>query len=207
MLFLLPHAIDRAAAQNPDGEAVRAHDRGLTYAELVRKANALAHLLVDQGVERNDRVGIYLHKSLESAVALWGIMKAGAAYVPLDPATPEDRLSYILRQCGIRHVISEDALCAPLHGYLRRGGALEAVIGVESADALPTRTIPWSELDAVTGDAPPAVRVIEQDLAYIMYTSGSTGPPKGIMHTHRSGLSYAQWAAHEYVVDPVAVRF
>lgn len=200
MLFLLQHAIDQAAARYPDQEAVRCHDQRLTYAELVQRANALAYLLVDQGVRRGDRVGIYLHKSLESAVAIWGIMKAGAAYVPLDPTTPEDRLCYILEQCGIQHIIAEDALCGPLLGYLERGGTLDSVIGIQD-NALPTRTFPWSELDAASGGTTPAVRIIEQDLAYIMYTSGSTGPPKGIMHTHRSGLSYAQWARYEYSLN------
>ncbi|MDQ4077722.1 MAG: AMP-binding protein, partial [Chloroflexota bacterium] len=202
MLFLLPHVVDQAAERYPDREAVRCRNQSLSYAELVQRANALAHLLVDQGVRRTDRVGIYLHKSLESVIALWGIMKAGAAYVPLDPATPADRLFYMLQHCDIRNLITEDALHVPLRRYLDRGGELDSLIGIEMVDALPVRTIAWADVCKAPAQSAPATHIIEQDLAYIIYTSGSTGPPKGIMHTHRSGLSYAQWAAHEYVLGP-----
>jgi amino acid adenylation domain-containing protein len=198
MLFLLHHAVDRAAERDPEREAVRCRDQSLSYAELVQRANALAHVLVNQGVRRSDRVGIYLHKSLETAIALWGILKAGAAYVPLDPETPPDRLFYILQHCGIRHLVTEDALSPPLSRYLAQGGDLDALIGVEERAALPARTISWACVYRGPAQTPPPTAIIEQDLAYIMYTSGSTGPPKGIMHTHRSGLSYAQWAADEY---------
>jgi amino acid adenylation domain-containing protein len=203
MLFLLHHAVDQAAERDPEQEAVRCRNQSLSYAELVQRANALAHVLVNQGVRRSDRVGIYLHKSLESAVAVWGILKAGAAYVPLDPETPADRLFYILQHCGIRHLVTEDALTAPLGCYLAQGGELDALIGIQETAALPVTTISWANVyEEAPRQTAPAVRIIEQDLAYIMYTSGSTGPPKGIMHTHRSGLSYAQWAAHEYGLGP-----
>lgn len=202
MLFLLPHALDRAAERDPDREAVRCREQSLSYAQLVRRANALAHLLHDQGVGRSDRVGVYLHKSVESVVAIWGIMKAGAAYVPLDPATPTERLAYILDHCGIRHLVTEPALLGPLRAYLERGGELECLVGIGPADNLPLRAVTWTQVDEAPAQSAPPVRIIEQDLAYVMYTSGSTGPPKGIMHTHRSGLSYAQWAAHEYALAP-----
>jgi amino acid adenylation domain-containing protein len=198
MLFLLPHALDRAAERFPDHEAVRCYSRSLTYADLVYKANGLAHLLIQQGVKRGDRVGVYLHKSLESAVAIWGIMKAGAAYVPLDPMAPPTRLATIAQNCGIRHIITQDGMQPALLRIMGAGAELACLLGIQSADDLPVCSIGWTEIySAATGSAP-HVRVIEQDLAYIMYTSGSTGDPKGIMHTHHSGLSYAQWAAHEY---------
>jgi acyl-CoA synthetase (AMP-forming)/AMP-acid ligase II len=107
MVFLLPQTIDRAAERFPEKEAVRFYDQHLTYAELARRSNSLAHFLVEQGVKRGDRVGVYMNKCLASAVAIYGIMKAGAAYVSLDASAPIARLAYVARDCGIRHLITE----------------------------------------------------------------------------------------------------
>ena len=101
--------IDQTAERLPDKPLFRFDDQVLTYAQVVEMTNRLANLLQDQGVRRGSRVGIFLHKSMESAVALFGILKAGAAYVPLDPAMPASRLSFVARDCGLRHVISEPA--------------------------------------------------------------------------------------------------
>ena len=86
MLFLLPHAVDRSAQRFGDRQAVGFLDERLTYGQLARRANGLARVLIDQGVKRGDRVGILMSKSIRCPEAIHGIMKAGAAYVPLDPA-------------------------------------------------------------------------------------------------------------------------
>ncbi len=88
MMYLLSHILDRSAEQFSEREAFRCEGKRLTYGELLQQANGLAHTLIDLGVQRGDRVGIYLSKSLESAVAIYGIWKAGAAYVPVDPSAP-----------------------------------------------------------------------------------------------------------------------
>jgi amino acid adenylation domain-containing protein len=202
MIYLLPHAIDQSAERFPDKDAFRIYDQGITYSQLVRRANALAHMLREQGVRRWDRVGICLNKSLESAVAIHGIMKAGAAYVPLDPLAPVSRLAFVLKDCGIRHLISEESMRANLQALTQQDVALDCVIGLSRQDDLPFREITWADVDAMPSESPPQFTLMEHDLAYIMYTSGSTGTPKGLMHTHYSGLSYARMSISTYDVRP-----
>lgn len=203
MRFLLHHIVHHAAGQWPDKIAFRFDEQTITYAELFTRTNQLARMLIDQGVRRGDRVGIFLHKSMESAIAIYGIMQAGAAYVPLNPAMPPARLKFVIENCGIRHLISEPRK-RPVLSAVAMECNLRSITGMDgSADVAPARAIPWSEVDAMPGATPPAVPgLTEHDLAYIMYTSGSTGTPKGLMHTHHSGLSYARASAELYDVRP-----
>lgn len=198
MIYLLSQILDRSAKQFPEREAFRYEGESLTYGELLLRANGLAHTLISMGVKRGDRVGIYLSKSLESAIAIYGIWKANAAYVPLDPNAPIARTAYAINHCGIRHLITQKSKRLRLPELLAASPNLGCVIGLPKSFNL-ERSIDrcdWSDISL--SDASPKVSVMEQDLAYVMYTSGSTGTPKGIMHTHRSGLSYARMAAHTY---------
>jgi len=199
MIYLLPHLIEQTAARYPDKEAFRCRGVGLTYAGLVQRANQLAHTLIEQGVRRRDRVGIYLHKSLESAIAIYGIVKAGAAYVPLDPLAPAARIGYVLRDCGIRHLITQDAKRRELQVIAANCSDLRCLIGVDEPGDLSVTALSWDSVRSAP-DSAPRVVAMEHDLAYIMYTSGSTGDPKGMMHTHYSGLSYARMSAALYGV-------
>ncbi|MEL7523310.1 MAG: long-chain fatty acid--CoA ligase, partial [Cyanobacteria bacterium J06553_1] len=202
MMYLLSQILDRAADEAPEQVAFRCEQQTLTYGELLQRANGLAQWLVAHGVTRGDRVGIYLNKSLESAIAIYGIWKAGAAYVPLDPSAPISRLAYMVNHCGIRHLITHRSKRRKLPALLQSAPALRWIVGIpESVDLKLSaeRQIVRSDWSAVPGSkAAPVVKLLSQDLAYIMYTSGSTGAPKGMMHTHDSGLSYAQLAARTY---------
>ncbi len=200
MVYLLSQIVDRTAEGTPDREAFRCAGQSLTYQALVARSNRLARMLVDQGVRRGDRVGIYLRQSLESAVAVYGIMKAGAAYVPLDPAVPLSRLAFMVRDCGLRVVVSEASRRARLQELAAMDGGLTCAIGCAGDDQPAHREVSWSEVDQLPSTAP-AVTLMEQDMAYLMYTSGSTGDPKGMVHTHHSGLSYAKLAAEVYELD------
>ena len=203
MIYLLSHILDRSAEQFPDHEAFRCEGQALTYAELSRRANGLAHWLIEQGVQRGDRVGIYLSKSLETAIAVYGIWRAGAAYVPLDPHAPIARTAQAINHCGIRHLVTQKSRRSRLPDLLQASAGehrspLQYVVGLPDDMTLAEVRghCDWAALPE--SDTPPTIQVMEQDLAYIMYTSGSTGTPKGIMHTHRSGLNYARMAAHTY---------
>ncbi|NJB85987.1 amino acid adenylation domain-containing protein [Lewinella marina] len=198
MHHLLFQPIDHHARQQPERIAFRCGSEALSYAAFARRTNQLANLLIERGVERGERVGIYLNRCLESAVAVHGILKAGAAYVPLDPEAPADRTRRLIRDGDIRCLITAPALRRKLPGLVNEAGPLEWLVGYAAADL---EGVPWTALEAES-DAPPQLRILGDDLAYIMYTSGTTGEPKGIMHTHRSGLAYARLSAQLYGVRP-----
>ena len=198
MKYLIHQMIEAGECTHPERPAIRFNEQELSYAELAIASRKLAALLHQRGVRRGDRVGIYQNKRLETAVALYGIMMAGAAYVPLDPAAPPSRTAFVLKDCGIRHVITQDNKVATLAAMVADGIALDCLIGPGKPvdDSVPTFS--WDTVyardDAPLSDEP----LMTHDLAYIIYTSGSTGTPKGIMHTHASGLAYARWAASNY---------
>jgi amino acid adenylation domain-containing protein len=197
MLFLLPHAVDRAAMRDPDHEAIRYMGQSLTYGALAERSDRLAGLLRAQGVRRGDRVGIHAGKGLAAAVALHGIMKAGAAYVPLDPSSPAVRQAFIVRDSGIRHLVTEPSRSAALEQLLSEDVPIECVVGATTSPATGVSTASWGDVDAhpkVAHDPD----LVEMDLAYVLYTSGSTGTPKGVMHSHRSALAFARVAADTY---------
>ncbi|RMG96144.1 MAG: D-alanine--poly(phosphoribitol) ligase [Chloroflexi bacterium] len=197
MRISLPQVLDQAAERYPDKEAVRCNGKALTYAELQRRADALACLLQQQGVRRGDRVGMFMNKDLESAVTVYGIMKAGGAYVPLDPFAPVSRLNFVIQDCGIKVLVTKPNKLPQVKEMVAETN-LTTVIGIEPQANLGVQCITWDSVVNAPPTARPNIHVIEQDLAYILYTSGSTGTPKGIMHTHRSALSFAEWAADEY---------
>src|SRR5688500_1660527 len=104
--YLLHQLLSDTADRLPSKEAVRSDGSGITYDELERRTNQIARTLQELGVQRGDRVGLFVHKSMASVIGVFGIMKAGACYVPLDVSAPAARSAYILRDCGIRVVIS-----------------------------------------------------------------------------------------------------
>ncbi|MGI9595736.1 MAG: amino acid adenylation domain-containing protein [Acidimicrobiales bacterium] len=206
--FLLSDLVPRAAHDRPDAVAASCDDQQLTWSQLDDRIGRLAAALTGSGVDRGDRVGIYLHKSMESLVAVHGILRAGAAYVPIDPMAPAETVAAIVEDCGIRTVVSHELR---RQGVARLCGLVElrAVVGLDPVEPGDHRAeeetgqaefIGWDEVSALEPAAP--VPVLGDDLAYVMYTSGSTGKPKGIMHTHRSGLSYATMSADLYELGP-----
>jgi amino acid adenylation domain-containing protein len=196
-VFLLTQSITKTAQRTPEKEAIRCGKESLSYEALERRSNSLARTLIEQGVGRGDRVGIYMNKGLESAVSLYGIMKAGAAYVPLDPFAPTSRLGFVIRNCGIRCLVTRRDKQEGAAEMATADNGLTTLIGVTET-AAPVTSMGWDEVNERPSETPPDLSLTEQDLAYILYTSGSTGDPKGIMHTHRSGLSFAEWAAETY---------
>lgn len=197
MRYLLFQSVDQAAERTPDVDAIRFTGQKLTYAELSSLSSNLARILLDQGVARGDRIGIYMNKGLESAIAIYGILKAGAVYVPLDPLAPVSRIGYVIKDCGIRHLVSKPSKLDSLRQLLAENCPIQSVIGMEPQEDLPVSCVSWDDVHLSDGK-PPELNLTEQDLAYILYTSGSTGAPKGIVHTHRSGLSFAEWGADTY---------
>lgn len=192
MLETAQHASDRVVFAVPG--------QTLTYGALAERAARLASVLAAHGIRRGDRVGLYFQKSIESAVAIYGVMQAGAVYVPLDPAAPPERTRAVLQQCGARVLISHAAQKAKLAHLMP--AELDVVIGAFEIDLSPVATVSWEEV--LRADPAPATvtGASEMDLAYIIFTSGSTGQPKGIMHSHGSGRAYSRMAGALYDVGP-----
>lgn len=201
--FLIHQSIIAAANRKPDQTAFRSGNKSVSYAELVQKSRQIAHLLQGAGVQKGDRVGIYLNRSLESAIAVYGVLTAGAAFVPLDPTAPHERTRFLLKDCGIQHLISQAAQGRKLEELLSVPHALQSLIGVEAEwnHSPQLQMHSWESVWQASNQVED-VHLMEHDLAYIMYTSGSTGQPKGIMHTHHSGLSYAKMSAALYDLRP-----
>ena len=166
------------AARTPDAEAVVGDGRRLTYGELNRRANRLAHRLRSLGVGPEGLVGLYLDRSPELLVGLLAVLKAGGAYVPLDPAYPGERVAAVMEDAGLRWVLTQLALADDLP----RNGARLLCVDAEERERAPGN----DESLARSANA--------ENLAYVIYTSGSTGKPKGVMLTHR-GLcnAYRAW--------------
>jgi amino acid adenylation domain-containing protein len=206
LAFLLQHLLTDSAGRVPEKEAARYENQALTYAELDAQTNQLARALRQAGVQRGDRVGLFVHKSLASLVGVFGILKAGAAYVPLDPNAPAKRLAFITRNCDIRVIVSQVKKLGTLAEFLEEGSPLNVVLLTDEAgDGEETALdgaacISWAAIRAQDPAPLAPVGVIETDLAYILYTSGSTGDPKGVMISHRTIFTFIQWCRDTFHV-------
>jgi amino acid adenylation domain-containing protein len=196
--FTLTNIIENSAIKYPDKEAFKCGNDSISFLELDVKTNQLAKYLSDSGVKKGDKVGVYLNRSLETAIAIYGILKAGAAYVPLDFTAPHTRTIALITNCDIQFLISSSKLKSKLKSIVNYNSSLKEIIGL--SEELSISTTPWEEIFKIDLNHYIPVKIVEQDLAYIMFTSGSTGTPKGIMHTHNSGLIYAKLSSELYSV-------
>jgi amino acid adenylation domain-containing protein len=201
MAHLLHQLLTRTTALASEREAVRFEGHCLTYGDLDAHSNQLAHALRAAGVRPGDRVGILLHKSAASVVAVFGIMKAGAVYVPLDVNAPAKRLAYITRNCDIK-VLASCGDVSGLRSLLSEDTPATAVVFMDDrdTDAIPpgVRVIAWSDVLRENRGPVRSAGAIETDLAYILYTSGSTGEPKGVMISHRAVLTFVNWCCDTF---------
>jgi len=196
MLFLLQHLLTESAAKYPDRIAVKQREGCMTYRELEQTSNKLANLLISLGVCRGDRIGIYMPKTINSIVSIIGILKAGGTYVPVAPDAPQKRVDYIIRNCGIERVICAGSCTEQLNQLFKQHCPLKTIIQADDAlfeNPLPVDLVGWR---SVSGERPDLTfsGSIDRDLAYILYTSGSTGEPKGVMISHLNSLTFINWA-------------
>ena len=179
---LLHRLVEARAAAHPHAVAVACAGRTLTYGQLNRQANRLAHCLLARGARPDTLVALCLERSVDMVVAILGVLKAGAAYVPLDPQAPPGRLAHMLADSAALAVLTDRA-AAPQLAALAAAHAIP-LLAVDLAD---------QAADLADTDPAPATGLCAQHLAYVIYTSGSTGMPKGVMVEHRNVVNL--WSA------------
>ncbi|AMX91226.1 non-ribosomal peptide synthase/polyketide synthase [Pseudomonas aeruginosa] len=167
--------------RTPTAPALAFGEERLDYAELNRRANRLAHALIERGIGADRLVGVAMERSIEMVVALMAILKAGGAYVPVDPEYPEERQAYMLEDSGVQLLLSQSHLKLPLAQGVQR-------IDLDQADA-------WLENHAENN---PGVELNGENLAYVIYTSGSTGKPKGAGNRHSALSNRLCWMQQAY---------
>jgi amino acid adenylation domain-containing protein len=193
----LHHTLELGAALGAERIAVEEPGFGsIRYGELVRTSDSLRDRLHALGVRRGDRVGIYLKKSIDGVAAIFGILKAGAAHVPVDPTAPVARNAFIHADCQVKVAIVERRLEAAYREELQKLGHSPELLILEGTGA----GKPLAECLAKLPAAPrvPSVESQPDDLAYVLYTSGSTGKPKGVMLTHRSAQAFVDWCSDAF---------
>jgi amino acid adenylation domain-containing protein/non-ribosomal peptide synthase protein (TIGR01720 family) len=175
------------AARTPHRVAITFEGASLTYDELDRRANKLAHRLRDLKVGPEVRVGIFMHRSLEMMIGLLGVLKAGGAYVPLEPAYPAERLAFMLADSQVPVLLTQRRL-------RQRLPAIAGAVVLCLDD-------PFEDIAGGQPEYEPRSGVCAENLVYTLYTSGSTGQPKGALITHRSLVNYLSWCCPAYAVE------
>lgn len=219
MTTLVRHFLEHSADRLPAKTALVCDGQRLTYADVDARANRLAQALIRLGVRRGDRVGIYLQNSVEAVVSIFGVLKAGAVFVVVNHTTKRDKLLYILNNCRATALIADGrsaalALCreqppASLVAALFSGGQ-----SLAPAPAAQPALLDWDIVLAEASTARPPCVNIDLDLACLVYTSGSTGDPKGVMSDHQnvvfasgSIITYLQNVESDIVINVLPLSF
>jgi len=204
MAFLLHQLLAEQAARRPEAPALLCGEDSLTFGQLEAEAGALAAELHRRGVRKGARVGLHMKRGIDAIVAACGILKTGAAYVPIDPSSPPDRIRFITAECDIRVLVTRVEHLSKVAAVPGEGTTLECIFvsgqGPRSVHSGP-ELVDW-RMPASSPGAAPQVDVIDSDVAYILFTSGSTGRPKGVVITHRNALTFVESAFEYFRITP-----
>ncbi|PKO90615.1 MAG: acyl-CoA ligase (AMP-forming), exosortase A system-associated [Betaproteobacteria bacterium HGW-Betaproteobacteria-10] len=195
---LLPELISLAAARNSGAPALTYGKQTLRYGELQAAVSGFASGLISLGLQRGERVAIYLEKRFETVIASFGAPAAGGVFVPLNPLLKAEQVGYILRDCNVRVLVTSPERLALLQETLPACHDLRHVVVLDSAEPLAQidglNISFWRDL--LDQPSAPGYRVVDTDMAGILYTSGSTGKPKGVVLSHRNMVAGAKSVAN-----------
>ena len=219
--MLVQHFLENSAARFPDKTALVCNGQRLTYAEIDSQANQLANALLDHGVQRRDRVVIYMPNCVEAVISIFAVLKAGGTFVVVNATTKQDKLTYILNNCKATAIVTASRQSKLAHTLLDVVPSLEFAVlcggntstfpvGGKSAKKVYTLTALLAQYPADRPFCP----TIDQDLACLIYTSGSTGDPKGVMSGHNnvvfasgSIIKYLENVQDDIVINVLPLSF
>lgn len=179
---LLYQYFEAQAEKTPNAIAAIFGKLTMSYGELDRKSNKVANYLVEKQVLPNDVIGVFVHRGIEMIVCILGVLKAGAAYLPLDPHYPDKRIQYMLQHSQSKIVLTDNHMLKKNMGDYH--GAIFNIVDILNNECISNQS--------------PLVNIHYDDLAYVIYTSGTTGTPKGVAITHRSVCNHMVWMNHSY---------
>ncbi len=206
----LSNLLERSTKFHPEKIAVRYKDEEVSYERFNLLSDRLSATLVHQGVKVGDRVGIYLDKSVEALLAIFGILKSGACYVPLDPLAPVERQLFVIEDCSLEYLITSSKKLPQIRQILKSPNPLRHLFVLDlRREGNPGRMegVPLLFKDEILESTlaiskEPLEEMTDEHLAYILYTSGSTGRPKGVMISHQASLAFIDWAYQCFKVQP-----
>jgi len=199
-VILVHDFLKTSADRWPDKPAVICDGKVHTFGEIDQGSNRIAGELQRSGVVRGDRVALFLENSAELVISVFGILKAGAVFVIINPTTKAKKLSYILNDCGVRVLISTPALARVAGPVSAEVPSLQTILWTDAAPEGAPAGRTFSEIMSEAPDPPAAPGLIDADLCTIIYTSGSTGDPKGVVLTHRN-MTNTAWSISTYLAN------
>ena len=187
--FSMLGAFENNVAQRPNAIALQSGSEILTYAELNKRSNQLAHYLQNKGIESSSKVAVHLHRSSKYVVSVLSILKTGAAFIPMASDQPPNRIKYMCENSGCSLLLTEDSLAKQLNLAtvpILKIAEVQSEIAIEDKSNLNTK-------------------ILSDTLAYVLYTSGSTGQPKGVMVSHGALSNYLNWSGRAYHINKKSI--